>query len=84
MLDPTVIVWCTGYRPDYHWLELPVFDGDGFPRHTRGVVAEMPGLYFLGLRFQHRLNSSLVGGVGEDAEFVAERVAARAEALLSA
>jgi putative flavoprotein involved in K+ transport len=77
VVDPRVIIWCTGYQPDYGWLDCPIFDETGFPRHARGVVSEMPGLYFLGLRFQHRLNSSLIGGVGEDAAFIAEQVAQR-------
>jgi putative flavoprotein involved in K+ transport len=78
IVEPRVIVWCTGFRPDYGYIDLPIFDESGFPRHWRGVVSESPGLYFLGLRFQHRLNSSLVGGVGEDAAYVAEQVAQRA------
>jgi putative flavoprotein involved in K+ transport len=70
------ILWCTGFRPDFGWIDAPVLGEDGHPRHTRGVT-EIPGLYFLGLRFQHRLNSSLIGGVGADAEFVAGALAAR-------
>lgn len=70
------VVWCTGFRPDFRWIDAPVFDGNGQPRHTRGVTA-VPGLYFLGLRFLHRLNSSLIGGVGADAQFVATALAAR-------
>jgi putative flavoprotein involved in K+ transport len=77
VIQPAVIIWCTGFRAAYSWIRLPVFDADGLPRHTRGVVTEVPGLYFLGLRFQHRMSSSLVGGVGADAAFIAERVAAR-------
>jgi putative flavoprotein involved in K+ transport len=83
-LEPSVIVWCTGFSPDYRWIDLPVFGADGFPPHQRGVVADAPGLFFLGLRFQHRLNSSLIGGVGEDAEFIANMVAQRCEALIAA
>jgi putative flavoprotein involved in K+ transport len=81
-LAPSVVVWCTGFRPDYRWIELPVFGNDGYPRHQRGVVTGMPGLYFLGLRFQYRLSSSLIGGVGDDAAFVAGEVAQRAESLI--
>ena len=73
-MEPTVVIWCTGFRPDYSWIDLPIFGTDGYPRHVRGVVADAPGLFFLGLRFQHRLNSSLIGGVGEDAAFIAARV----------
>jgi len=84
VLEPSVIVWSTGFSPDYRWIDLPVFGADGFPRHERGVVADAPGLFFLGLRFQHRLNSSLIGGVGEDAAFIASMVAQRSEALIAA
>lgn len=71
------IVWATGFRPDFRWIDLPVFELDGFPRHERGVVREAPGLYFVGLRFQYRLNSSLVGGVGADAQYVAQSIVRR-------
>lgn len=74
--DVASVVWCTGFRPDYSWIELPAFDADGFPMHQRGITA-VSGLYFVGLRFQHRLNSSLIGGVGADAQFVADAVASR-------
>jgi putative flavoprotein involved in K+ transport len=74
--DVASIVWATGFRPDFSWIDAPVFGDDGFPGHHRGVTA-IPGLYFLGLRFQHRLNSSLIGGVGEDARFIADSIAAR-------
>jgi putative flavoprotein involved in K+ transport len=84
VLEPSVIVWCTGFAPDYQWIDLPVFADDGFPRHTRGVVKDAPGLFFLGLRFQHRLNSSLIGGAGEDAAYVASLVAQRSETLITA
>jgi putative flavoprotein involved in K+ transport len=77
VLAPAVIVWCTGFAPDYSWIELPIFRPDGYPHHQRGVVSSAPGLYFLGLRFQHRLSSSLIGGVGEDAAFVAAHAARR-------
>jgi putative flavoprotein involved in K+ transport len=83
VLEPSVIVWCTGFTPDYRWIDLPVFDDDGYPRHRRGVVDEAPGLFFLGLRFQHRLSSSLIGGVGDDARYIAEQVARRCEAAIA-
>lgn len=79
VVAPRVIVWCTGFAPDYSWIDLPVFGGDGFPRHVRGVVADAPGLFFLGLRFQHRMTSSLIGGVGNDAAFIAGQVVERTE-----
>jgi putative flavoprotein involved in K+ transport len=77
VVQPRVIVWCTGFAPDYGWIDLPVFDERGRPRHERGVATDAPGLYFVGLRFQHRMTSSLLGGVGTDAAFVAAQVARR-------
>jgi putative flavoprotein involved in K+ transport len=66
----SAVIWCTGFRPAFDWIKLPVFERNGYPRHRRGLVAEAPGLAFLGLRYQHRMSSSLLGGVGEDAAFV--------------
>ena len=79
VIDPRVIIWCTGFEPDYRWVDLPVFGSDGYPRHARGVVSEAPGLFFLGLRLQYRISSSLIGGVGDDAAFIAEQVVQRVE-----
>jgi putative flavoprotein involved in K+ transport len=64
------VIWCTGFRPDFSWIRLPVFGADGYPVHRRGLVAGAPMLAFVGLRYQYRVGSSLLGGVGEDAEFV--------------
>ena len=83
VLQPRTVIWCTGFQADYRWIDAPVFDERGVPRHTRGVVADAPGLYFLGLRFQHRMSSSLVGGVKHDAEFVAGEVARRVEMAMA-
>jgi putative flavoprotein involved in K+ transport len=79
VLQPRVIVWCTGYTTRHDWIDLPVFDARGAVRHHRGVASGVDGLYFLGLRFQHRLTSTLVGGVGADATFVADHIARRAQ-----
>ena len=79
VVEPRVIVWATGFRPDYRWINLPILDAEGYPRHRRGVATDAPGLYFVGLRFQHRMSSSLLGGVGADAAFIAEQVAQRCE-----
>lgn len=83
VLRPSAIVWCTGFVADYSWIDAPVFDERGVPRHERGVVAAAPGLYFLGLRFQHRMTSSLVGGAKHDAEFVASEIVRRTEAAMA-
>jgi putative flavoprotein involved in K+ transport len=76
VLEVASVVWCTGFRPDFSWVHLPVFDADGEPRHDRGVVAAEPGLYFVGLFFLSSVASSLVGGVGRDAAAIADRIAA--------
>ena len=69
------VVWCTGYRPAFDWVHLDAFDEDGQPVHDRGVAAE-PGLYFIGLFFLASAASSLVGGVGRDAEHIARHIVA--------
>jgi putative flavoprotein involved in K+ transport len=76
ILQVANVVWCTGYRPAFDWVHLDVFDQDGRPVHYRGVAAE-PGLYFIGLFFLTSAASSLVGGVGRDAEYIARHIAAR-------
>jgi putative flavoprotein involved in K+ transport len=77
VMDVSTIIWCTGFRPDFAWVDLPVFDPDGAPAHHRGVVGSQPGLYFLGLWFLSAFTSSLLGGVGSDAEHVAEQIVSR-------
>jgi len=74
-LDVNNVIWCTGFEPVYSWIDLAVFDDDGQPMHERGIVAAAPGLYFVGLFFQYALTSSLIGGVGRDAERIAEHIA---------
>jgi putative flavoprotein involved in K+ transport len=75
-LEVANVVWCTGFRHDFAWIDLPVFDAGDQPRHHRGVVSEAPGLYFVGLFFLSSITSALLGGVGRDAEHVAARIAA--------
>ena len=60
------IIWATGFRPDYSWLDVPVLDQKGYVRHDGGVV-ETAGLYLLGMPFLRRRKSSLIDGVGDDA-----------------
>lgn len=76
VLNVAAVIWCTGFTPDFSWIDAPVFGDNGYPIHRRGVTS-VPGLFFLGQRFLNRLNSSLIGGVGVDAEYLAEMVAAR-------
>ncbi len=74
VLDVAAVIWATGYRPDYSWIKLPIFDEHGCPLHRRGVVTNNRGIYFLGLHFQTALSSALLGGVGADAQFITSRI----------
>lgn len=78
-LDVDAVIWATGYRPDHSWIELPVAGPNGRVRHRRGVT-EVPGLYFLGLSWQHTRGSALLGWVKDDAEFIARQIDAFAKA----
>jgi putative flavoprotein involved in K+ transport len=80
VLDVANVIWCTGFRPDYSWIHLPILDDDGWPEQERGVVTSAPGLYFLGLLFQYGFTSMLVVGAGRDAAYVVDRITARAMA----
>ena len=77
VMEVANLLWCTGFRPDFGWIDLPVLDQDGLPLHHRGVVGSQPGLYFVGLFFLSGFTSSLLGGVGTDAGHVAAQIAAR-------
>ena len=68
------VVWATGYRLDHSFVKLPISDEQGRLRHRRGVT-EIPGLYFLGLPWQHTRGSALLGWVKDDAQFIAQRIA---------
>jgi len=69
-----VVVWATGFRSDYSWIDVPGVLRDGRVLHARGVT-EVPGLYFLGLPWQHTRGSALLGFVADDAEHIAGHAA---------
>jgi putative flavoprotein involved in K+ transport len=78
-LDVQNVVWCTGFRRDDSWIQVPFEVGeDGYPVQYRGAVASAPGLYFVGMLFLHSFASMLIAGAGRDAERVAKHIAARA------
>jgi len=78
-LEVANVIWCTGYRPAFSWIDLPVFDAAGHePRHYRGIASDEPGLYFVGLFFQYAMSSGFLPGLGRDAEHVVEAIATRA------
>jgi putative flavoprotein involved in K+ transport len=69
------IVWCIGFTPDFSWLDAPIFNGRGYPAHTRGLTP-LDGLYFVGLPWLHTWGSGRFSGVARDAGFVVEKIAA--------
>jgi putative flavoprotein involved in K+ transport len=82
-LDAGVVIWATGYRPDYSWIDIPGVVQDGQVTHRRGVT-EVSGLYFLGLTWQHTRGSALLGFVNDDAAYLAGRIAAHQRATSAA
>src|SRR6185437_15121483 len=74
-LDVDAVLWATGFRPDYSWIDADVFDEKGGVVHKRGVT-DAGGLYFLGLTWQHTRGSALLGWVKEDARYLSERIRA--------
>ncbi len=76
VLEVANVVWCTGFDPDYSWIDLPVLE-EQEPRHERGIVRDEPGLFFVGLAFLYAASSSMLHGVGRDARRIAEAIAAR-------
>jgi putative flavoprotein involved in K+ transport len=77
ILEVANVICCTGFVPDFGWIDLPAFAVDGGPVHDRGIVGSEPGLYFVGLVFSYALASSLVSGVGRDAAHIAKHIASR-------
>jgi putative flavoprotein involved in K+ transport len=69
------IIWATGYRPDYSWLELPVLDRKGMVSHDGGIVSA-PGVYLMGMQFLRRRKSALIDGAGDDARDLSAHLAA--------
>ena len=78
VVDVRNVVWCTGFEPDFSWIDVPFArEDDGYPVQYRGVVDSAPGLYFVGLVFLHSFASMLVRGTGRDAERVVTHIVSR-------
>jgi putative flavoprotein involved in K+ transport len=82
-IEAATIVWATGFRPDHRWIHFPVTGPDGWPRQTRGVAVDVPGLFFIGLPFMYAGASSLLGGVGRDAAHLVDQMARKGDVLSS-
>jgi putative flavoprotein involved in K+ transport len=79
ILEVANVIWCTGFGPDFSWIDLPVFgENQNEPTHHRGVVATQPGLYFVGLYFLYAMSSGFLPGVDRDAEHIVHTILARA------
>jgi putative flavoprotein involved in K+ transport len=79
-IDVANVVWCTGFHPGFSWIDLPVIEEAARePDHHGGVVEEMPGLYFVGLKFLYSVSSEQIHGVGRDAARIAGAIAGRHE-----
>lgn len=73
------VIWCTGYETNFRWIEVPVFDGKGYPGHERGITAVW-GLYFLGLPWLYTWGSGRFSGIARDAAYLADYMVARRQA----
>jgi putative flavoprotein involved in K+ transport len=73
VMDVANVIWCTGFRQDFSWIDVPAFAEDSEPMHEHGVASE-PGLYFVGLDFLYSFTSENVGGVGRDARYIARQL----------
>jgi len=74
IISPSAIIWCTGFKSDFSWLEPSAIDKKGYPLHERGISSVLDGFYFVGMTFQFAMSSHLLGGVGRDAAFIARHI----------
>ena len=80
VLDVANVIWCTGFGNGLSWIDLPIFEPDGEPRHGSGVATDQPGLYFVGLHFLHAFSSTMIHGVARDAKRIADAIGRRSQA----
>ncbi len=76
ILDTSNVIWCTGFHPGFSWIDLPVH-GELEPEHKGGIVESQPGLYFVGLHFLYAFSSTMIHGIGRDAERIVKAIALR-------
>jgi len=81
VLDVANLIWCTGFGNGLSWIDLPIFESNGEPRHQSGVAADEPGLYFVGLHFLHSFSSTMIHGIARDAKRIAETIEARSQTI---
>ncbi|MDH3464283.1 MAG: NAD(P)/FAD-dependent oxidoreductase [Acidimicrobiia bacterium] len=83
VLDVANVIWCTGFRTEFSWIDLHVFDEQGRPVHERGIVVDQPGLYFCGLFFLHALWSETLSGMQIDARYVVDHLATKRKDVMT-
>jgi putative flavoprotein involved in K+ transport len=83
VLDVANVIWCTGFEPGFSWIDLPVVESGVEPTHVGGIAVGEPGLYFVGLHFLYALSSTMIHGVGRDAERIVDVIDARIRAAAS-
>jgi len=80
VLDVTNVIWCTGFGNGLSWIDLPIFEANGEPRHRSGISTDEPGLYFVGLHFLHSMSSTMIHGIARDAKRIADAIDRRTHA----
>lgn len=81
VLDVANVIWCTGFGNGLSWIDLPIFEPDGEPRHVSGLATGEPGLYFVGLHFLHAFSSTMIHGIARDAKRIADAVERRTKSV---
>jgi putative flavoprotein involved in K+ transport len=81
VLDVANVIWCTGFRNGLSWIDLPIFEPDGEPRHESGLATGEPGLYFVGLHFLHAFSSTMIHGIARDAKRIADAIERRTKGV---
>ncbi|MDX1657666.1 MAG: NAD(P)-binding domain-containing protein [Nitriliruptorales bacterium] len=84
VIDAANVIWCTGFRQNFGWIDAPIAQDDGWPLEERGVSTVLPGLYFVGLAFQYSASSTLILGAGRDAAYVADHIDEHSDERVSA
>jgi len=81
VLDVQNVIWCTGFGNGLSWIDLPIFEPNGEPRHQSGIAVDEPGLYFVGLHFLYSLSSTMIHGLARDAKRIVDTIEARSQAV---
>ena len=81
VLDVANVIWCTGFGNGMSWIDLPIFEANGEPRHASGIATDEPGLYFVGLHFLHSFSSTMIHGVARDAKRIVDTIARRTNSI---